>query len=644
MKYLLVIFFSMVLFSATAYAQDVTKHKVKKGETVISIAKEYKVTPYDIYRLNPDAKNGLKLDSILLIPANPVKPLPANIPAKEKTTKVANSLHEVAAKETLFSIAKKYNVTVPDLEKANATVLKDGLKTGQKLVIPIKGSGVAAQAKTAEKQEIKKDAPSYLFYTVAPGDTKYGIAKKYGMTVQLLEELNPQVKDTLPLGYKLKLAKDAVVAEAKIPESAAAAAVTAAPQKMYISHTVQPKETIYSLTQDNDITEDQLMALNPTLKDGLKEGMVIKLPAGSGQKLPVLNTQIANLAKTLKTDDQKELALLLPFNLYRVESDTVRSKLLRTDKFLNLTLDFYAGAMVAIDSAKTLGLPLKVTILDAKETSKTSDISGLKNSLAGADAIIGPFFQNNAENAAALLPNVPVISPMAKDSGQAYGNLYQSIPSDEAMRLAMLNYLRSKNANVVAIVDAKKASSKQFIKANYPEAKFVEGGITADNIRALLVKDKTNYVLLDTESITTMSGTTKLLEEAQADYNIQLAVPDKTDKLDNDEVPLARLIKLKLLYPSLTQDEETPQSLLFAKVFREKNGYQPTQYATRGFDVTFDTLLRLFQPEGLKAAMSTKVSAQVDNKFAYISQNGSNYNTGVYIMQYNEGPSVKEAQ
>ncbi len=644
MKYIVILLFSLALLSTSAYAQGNKKHKVAKGETILSISKQYKVTPYDIYRLNPDAKNGLKTDSVLLIPVNPVKPLPSTTPVKETPTKVVNATHNVKAGETLFSIAKHYKVTVADLEKANADVVKAGLKPGNKLVIPVKGSGVAAQVKVAEKQQDKKGEPSYMFYTVAAGDTKYGIAKKYGMTVQLIEELNPSVKDTLPLGFKLKLAKDAVVAKAEEPAHADVTSkpvVVSAPQNVDDGYVVKSKETIYSIAKDHNITEEQLLALNPSLKDGLKEGMVLHLGISSGVAAPGM--QVISLADNLKKSDSKELTLLLPFNLYRLESDTIKAKLLRTDKFLNLTLDFYAGALVAIDSARTLGLPLKVKILDAKENSKTSDVASLKNSLITTNAVIGPFFQGNAESAAALLPNIPVISPMAKDGGRPYSNLYLSIPSDENMRLAMLNYLRTKNGNVIAIVDKKKTSSREFIKTNFPEVRFLEG-ITGDGIRAMLVKDKTNYVILDTEALSSVTGTTKLLEEALSEYTIQLAVLDKTDKLDNDEVPMARLTKLKMLYPSITRDGDNPQTVLFTKVFREKNGYNPSQYALRGFDVTFDVILRLFQPEGIAGAMATKASAQVENKFAYSAVNGGNYNTGVYIMQYDEGLTVKEAQ
>jgi len=359
----------------------------------------------------------------------------------------------------------------------------------------------------------------------------------------------------------------------------------------------------------------------------------------------VLNKEVANLSSSLKKDQEaKKLSLLLPFNMYRLETDTIKSKLLRTDKFLNLTLDFYAGAMVAVDSARAMGLPINVQVLDAKENTKTSDVAALKNSLTGSDVIIGPFFQNNAESTAALFPNAVVVSPLAKETGTAHDNLYYSIPTDETMRTALYDYLQSKGGNVIAIISSKKVSSRTFIKTNYPDFKILEGDITGDGIRALLVKGKRNFVILDSENLGAITGAVKLISEQQKEFDIQLAVAEKNDKYDNDEVSLDKLIKLKLLYPSITKDVQSGQQALFAKLYRQKNGANPSPYATRGFDITFDMIVRMFQPEELKAVMGAKATEQVENKFIYVPQNGGNYNKGVYIMQYNEGNTVTEAQ
>jgi hypothetical protein len=65
---------------------------------------------------------------------------------------------------------------------------------------------------------------------------------------------------------------------------------------------------------------------------------------------------------------------------------------------------FYAGALIAIDSAKTLGFPIDVEIYDSVKL-KNSAVATIiqNNNLENANAIIGPFYQSNAETAAQLL-------------------------------------------------------------------------------------------------------------------------------------------------------------------------------------------------------------------------------------------------
>ncbi|WP_297334499.1 LysM peptidoglycan-binding domain-containing protein [Flavobacterium sp.] len=637
MKSRLALFFAILFFSAAAYAQDYKKHKVGKGETVTDIAKKYKVTPYDIYRLNPDSKNGLKENMVLLIPSEiPVQ----TAPVKEKPTELVNTVHELQEGETLYSVSKKYNVTVEQLEKANPGLAIDDLQIGQKIIIPIKGSPVKEQVKKAEKADAKKDVDAYIYHKVVAGETKYSIARDYDITLQLLEELNPDVKDILPLGYELKLFNRKVVNNKPVPAAPVA-------DSTYMLYEVPAKETMYNITKKTGLTEEQLIALNPQLKEGLKEGMQLRIPkAGTSAAAPVKKTK-ADLTVSLKKDREKSMALLIPFNLSRVEQDTVRAQLLRNDKFLNMTLDFYAGALIAIDSAETLGLPLKVNIYDSKETSRSSEIAALKSRLMSADAVIGPFFTGNAENAASLLTDVPVISPLSKESGKKYPNLFQSVPSPDTAKKALFDYLKAQNANVIAIIDPKKVSSKEYIKANYPSIKIVapgaEGTINEAAIKANLVKSGKNYVILETERSAMVINTVRILADAQGEYQIQLAVPEINDVFDNNEVSLARLTALKMMYPSVTNDSDTEAERIFIKMFREKNGYAPNQFATRGFDVTFDVILRLFQQKPFAEVMDTTASEQVENKFSYRKENGGYSNTAVYIMQYGDEYSVTEA-
>jgi hypothetical protein len=139
-------------------------------------------------------------------------------------------------------------------------------------------------------------------------------------------------------------------------------------------------------------------------------------------------------------------------------------------------------------------------------------------------------------------------------------------------------------------------------------------------------------------------NTTKVLTALMADYRVQLVVLEKYDALDHDEVPLSRLTALKMMYPSVTKGNISPEASIFERNFKRKNNIFPNQFATRGFDVMFDVILRLAQEEGFVATTTAKASEQVENKFDYEMADGGNFNNGVYILQYNEDLTLTQAE
>jgi len=109
MKKLLGIFLAIVLISCSATAQQYKSHKVSRGETVKSIAKQYDITPEDIIKLNPEARRGVRRNNVLVIPSKSLK--------VSKDVEVTFTNHKVRRKETLYSISKKYGVTIDDIKK-----------------------------------------------------------------------------------------------------------------------------------------------------------------------------------------------------------------------------------------------------------------------------------------------------------------------------------------------------------------------------------------------------------------------------------------------------------------------------------------------------------------------------------------------
>lgn len=672
----------LILFSiaSSASAQgNYIKHTVTKGETVTQIATKYRVTPYDIYQLNPDSQTGIKENDVVLVPTslNSEKQIPSHYSKPKKGVRT----HTAKPKETLYSISRDYNVNVEDLKVLNADALKNGLKIGQVIEIPDSDKTPTAKddrepvTVPESKPVVEKPADKATYHIVEPKETKFGIAKKYGMTVAELEQKNPQIVSNLPVGYKLVINGSAPKPETVKPKAEAPKAAVEKPKPVvkevvqepvvqtetthvtkktgYANYEVKPKETLYSLSQAFGITQEELIGLNPTLKDGVKVGMILKVPGkGSMVIVPASNGKYVDLTKNI-SKAKKQLILLLPFNAAKIQEDTLKTAAMRLkkDAFLNMTLDFYSGALMAIDSAKTLGLNIDVKIYDSQESKSSSNVVNIvnNNDLKSANAIIGPFYQQYVEKVAEMLneSNVPVISPLSKEIGKSFSNLYQAMPSSELAKSAMFDFMLAKGGNIIVVSDPKRLANKDFISKKYPAAKFSgltdNGALDVENLKSLLVKGKINYVVLDSERTGMILGTTNALLNEIANFQIQLAIIEPNETLDFEEISMKRLTILRMLYPSQTRDNDSPQAAIFEKDYRAINKIFPSQYATRGFDITFDTMLRLAQDKTFEVSANEDKSEQVEGKFEYVKKDSEGYvNKGIYIMEYQEDLSVKQ--
>jgi spore germination protein YaaH len=106
------------------------------------------------------------------------------------------------AKESLFSIARQYNVSVQDLENLNKEILQNGLQIGQTIVIPNKRKTLDGRVRVINQETV--------FHVVEPKETKFSIAKKYGISIDQLESQNPEIVNGLVVGNKLAINTTAI--------------------------------------------------------------------------------------------------------------------------------------------------------------------------------------------------------------------------------------------------------------------------------------------------------------------------------------------------------------------------------------------------------------------------------------------------
>lgn len=157
-------------------------HQVDPKETLFAISRKYKVTVAEIIENNAKADAGLSVGQELKIPYKPKSPA-----QKE------NNTHKVAPKETLFSIAKMYEVSVEELKKWNS-LAGNTLSAGQELIVK------APETKISSPPDYKKLKGVHV---VTEKETLFSIAKAYGASLQQLREWNNLTSDEVKAGQPL---------------------------------------------------------------------------------------------------------------------------------------------------------------------------------------------------------------------------------------------------------------------------------------------------------------------------------------------------------------------------------------------------------------------------------------------------------
>ena len=120
----------------------------------------------------------------------------------------ADITYKVEKGDTLYSISRKYQITVAELRTANNLSENDVIKAGQKLIIPDADIGTAAALSSTKAAGNASPSGKIVEYVVKKGDTLYGIARKNGMAVADLMALNNlDSSAVIKVGQKLKVAQ-----------------------------------------------------------------------------------------------------------------------------------------------------------------------------------------------------------------------------------------------------------------------------------------------------------------------------------------------------------------------------------------------------------------------------------------------------
>ena len=577
--------------------------------------------------------------------------------------------HTVQAKETVYGISKQYGVSQEELYKANPKIEKNGIHPGDLIVIPGKGTTTTKPTETNTQtttSNVNTSDDNYQYITIEPKETVYNLTKKYKISEETLNSLNPQIKERgLEVGDVIKLPKDVSNKVFSVPKG---------------THLIKKGETLYTLAKQYNVSVDDLYAENPALQTGVKEGMVITIPKKSGSvvieentinyvvqngdsaygilekyntnldELVRLNPDLINGLKagmTLKiplqknakiikygtagklkraNDNEINVAIMLPF-------DVANNPQLK----ISQAMQFFTGAKLALTRLAKKGKNVNVKVIDTKSGNLQDILS--TTDFSKTDAVIGPLNTSDVTEVANFFSNsgIAVISPYANDDSlNSFNDLLISNPKDEVIADQIIEEIGKNFAGEQVYLLTNRDDQEL---ANYTKKqleKQLKANVVIVDSAAKIVQphDKVNGEDYYTPIITVLVGDDDNLGKQYLEklktfnkdnikaYGIKsVSVYDvySADNAKNIDAfrefgfvfSTARLIN--------TRDTEV-QSVI--KDFKEVYCEFPTRYEQLGYDVTYDIVDRMNNKGDVTNNITTE-NTRLASKFAYKKISGS---------------------
>jgi len=282
-------------------------HRVKRGETLASIAEKFGLTAAELKQKNGIKGNKIKPKQNLKVKDEQIYTVvePVQVAstkhedtntntAVQKTEAPANvASHVVKKGESLFSISKLYNITVDELKKIN-NILTGSIRPGQELKL-------SQPIVAPEKPAIAKAEPTIKTTThkVISGESLFSIAKMYSVSVDDLKKLNNLTDGKIKPGQDIKVSQLTEVAANTTTETAKSANAT-----KKITHKVTEGESLYLIAKNYNVSIDELKKLNNLTDGKIKPGQEIKISQPT-EVAANITTETAKPASATKTTTHK---------------------------------------------------------------------------------------------------------------------------------------------------------------------------------------------------------------------------------------------------------------------------------------------------------------------------------------------------
>ena len=535
-------------------------------------------------------------------------------------------IHQVSDGETLFGIQTLYGVDMDKIKEANN--LSETIEIGQRLYIPIRYHDVN--------------------HTVRNKETLYGISKKYSVSIDSLKAHNPDLSDGLKKGQQLLIKNLILSIELKhkdfeIPMDTSYVVSLDGDELItndsIIEYEVQSGETLYSISKRFMVSMKVLLTRNNLSTTALKPNQIITIPLKREMKIkprthilyiPDSTKQISN-QDSLVDDKKFQVVVFLPFNLDTIDTKGHRS----------YALDYYMGAMLAIDSLKSYPVNGRFRFIDYLAKSIPFDSILHSTELDSVDLIYAPFDFQLSEKLAKWSSgkSVKIIYPLA--SHHALNPVLDSLdlkmptayfmnPNTSALLEVMAKHLSTRDSVQIVLIkttdSAEIAIYNEFLRlTQYLDLPTKIQEATFSNYTYFSKKKalKTVYVLLSKCS----PKIDELLKFSSETDNVEVYGLKEWKKCSSFLKSIENVTGYRFPNPShLSYDD--PELKRIHRTYRKRYNSDMTKMACLGFDATLNMFLYAIYDHALQNGLV--------HKFKF-NKTGSNYmNTDAFMLEFKD--------
>lgn len=535
-------------------------HIVRANETLESIAKVYGVSVGVIRNTNPHIIMPLQKDQILRIPldfnVDNTKPSPAR------------EFHIVKSKETIYGIARQYSITPDLLRQANPNLTS--IRPGDTLFLPSKETNLPATS-NGSQVEVKR-----IKHVVESKETLFGIARKYGVSVNEIKDANPNLSDGLNIGQVIN-----------IPDSTG--------HNGFIIHKASKDEDISDIADNYKVDKKVLASLNP--------GVGRKVNPSESVRIPVEGKNVAVNRGNCDRGDFKEdtftISLLIPLSLSHVDSAwNEKDGNLSSFRFLS----FYEGMLVALDSLRQEGANINLRVYDIPKDNPVLSKVLQKPELKESDLIIGLLFADDFEKAAkfAKQNNIPIVNPLSRRRDVINDNQWviKVFPDKVSQQEMLVRIFDQTSNNQVYIVRANKFQSADFSNSLYKRLKefdkidpnrFSRIKMVVDSVSWVKQKsqnDENPTIFVIAENPAYVMDFLRKMGQGAVNGKIRIIGLPNWQDIDKLEVGLIDKLNFHFLSPYLV-DYKNESVKGFISTFRSRFAAEPDELAYSGFDLTW---------------------------------------------------------